>query len=82
MRKHSLTLKGHPTSITLEDEFWRVLKTIAKSRGMSIAALVDEIDESRLKTKNPNGLSSALRIYILGWVIENCLPLESGDLSN
>tara|TARA_B100001750_G_C15504112_1_gene599194 strand:- start:176 stop:403 length:228 start_codon:yes stop_codon:yes gene_type:complete len=69
MKKRSVTLKGHPTSITLEDEFWRELKNIAAQREISIAALVNEIDEDRLKTLS-GGLSSAIRIYILNWVIE------------
>ena len=69
MKKRSVTLKGHPTSITLEDEFWRELKHIAARREISIAALVNEIDEDRLKTLS-GGLSSAIRIYILNWVIE------------
>ena len=71
MKKRSVTLKGHPTSITLEDEFWRELKHIAARREISIAALVNEIDEDRLKTLS-GGLSSAIRIYILNWVIETC----------
>ena len=70
MKKRSITLKGHPTSITLEDEFWRILKKIALTRDLSIAELVNEIDEGRLKTMS-GGLSSAIRVYILGWVIEN-----------
>ena len=69
MKKRSVTLKGHPTSITLEDEFWRELKHLAARREISIAALVNEIDEDRLKTLS-GGLSSAIRIYILNWVIE------------
>lgn len=69
MKKRSVTLKGHPTSITLEDEFWRELKNIAARREISIATLVNEIDEDRLKTLS-GGLSSAIRIYILNWVIE------------
>lgn len=70
MKKRSITLKGHPTSITLEDEFWRILKKIAFQRNLSIAELVNEIDESRLK-KMSGGLSSAIRVYILDWVILN-----------
>ncbi|PCH99470.1 MAG: aryl-sulfate sulfotransferase [Alphaproteobacteria bacterium] len=68
MKKRSVTLQGHPTSITLEDEFWVVLKRIAKDRNQSIASLIDAIDEKRLETTH-GGLSSAIRIFILNDVI-------------
>jgi len=45
MKKHSVTLRGHATSITLEDEFWIILKQIAIDKNQSIASLIDEIDE-------------------------------------
>lgn len=62
MAKHSLSIAGHQTSVTLEDEFWTALNEIARSDGRSIAALVAEIDASR-----PAGasLSSAIRVYLL-----------------
>ena len=68
MKKHSVTLRGHATSITLEDEFWVILKSIAKSQKQSIASLIDEIDDKRLETTE-GGLSSALRVYVLNHVI-------------
>lgn len=61
MKKHSVNIKGHRTSITLEDAFWQDLKDIAVKRGLSLNALISEIDETR-KTAN---LSSALRLYVL-----------------
>lgn len=68
MKKHSVTLRGHATSITLEDEFWIILKKIAKDNDQSIASLIDEIDEKRLD--NPTGgLSSAIRLYVLNWAL-------------
>lgn len=60
MRKHSLLLNGHQTSVSLEDAFWDQLMTIAKARGQSINKLVTEIDH--LRTTN---LSSALRVFVL-----------------
>ncbi|OEJ67841.1 aryl-sulfate sulfotransferase [Magnetovibrio blakemorei] len=60
MRKHSLLLNGHQTSVSLEDAFWDELMTIAKARGQSINKLVTEIDH--LRTTN---LSSALRVFVL-----------------
>jgi predicted DNA-binding ribbon-helix-helix protein len=66
MRKRSITIHGHPTSISLEDEFWQELAAIAKQRQSSLNALVTEIDKARGTQKNGGGnLSSALRVYVL-----------------
>ena len=64
IRKHSATLHGHRTSFTLEDEFWDELKAIASYRGISLASLIAEIDDSRAVDAN---LSSSLRVYVLEW---------------
>lgn len=66
MRKRSITIHGHQTSISLEDEFWDELAAIARSRQLSLNALVTEIDETRGAQKKSNGnLSSTLRVYVL-----------------
>jgi len=65
IRKHSATLHGHRTSFSLEDAFWTELKAIASVRGMSLAALISEIDDGREAGSN---LSSALRLYVLRWL--------------
>jgi len=70
MKKRSVTLQGHATSITLEDEFWDQLIAIANGRGQSIASLIDEIDELRLTTTS-GGLSSAIRVYVLNDVLKS-----------
>ena len=62
MHKISVSLSGHQTSISLEQEFFDVLQTIAKERGISVASIIKNIDESRLPESN---LSSAIRIWIL-----------------
>jgi predicted DNA-binding ribbon-helix-helix protein len=63
MRKRSITIDGHRTSISLEDAFWQELGAIAEARRLSINALVTEIDQGQGgRTKN---LSSALRLYVL-----------------
>ena len=59
MPKHSLTIAGHATSLTLEPIFWNALQTAAATEGRPLAALVAEIDEAR--TTN---LSSAVRIWL------------------
>ncbi|HZG31260.1 Ribbon-helix-helix domain-containing protein [Ensifer adhaerens] len=62
IRKHSVTLRGHRTSFSLEDEFWTEAMAIARARNMSIAALLTEIDEARDPDSN---LSSAIRVHVL-----------------
>ena len=62
MRKRSVRIRGHQTSISLEDAFWRELVAIAGERELSLTALVAEIDASRSSRGN---LSSALRLYVL-----------------
>jgi len=60
MRKHSLVIAGHATSVSLEQEFWDVLKEIADKRGIALAALIAEVDAER-----EENLSSALRLHVL-----------------
>lgn len=60
IRKRSVIVAGHRTSVSLEPEFWTALRDIAEQRGLSINALVAEVDKGR----NGN-LSSALRVFVL-----------------
>ena len=60
MKKHSLVIAGHATSVSLEQEFWDALRELADRRGISLAALIAEIDAERQEN-----LSSALRLYVL-----------------
>ncbi len=62
MRKRSVTIDGHRTSVSLEDAFWTELAAIATERGLSLGALIAEIDHARAA---PVNLSSALRLYVL-----------------
>ncbi len=64
MRKHSVVIAGHGTSVSLEALFWDALKDIAKARGLSLNRLITEIDENR-----GENLSSAIRVYVLSWFI-------------
>ena len=66
MRKRSITIHGHQTSISLEDEFWDELAAIAQARELSLNALVTEIDKARdTHTSGGGNLSSTLRVYVL-----------------
>ncbi|MEX2454635.1 MAG: ribbon-helix-helix domain-containing protein [Rhodospirillaceae bacterium] len=60
MRKRSVTIAGHRTSVSLEDAFWSDLLAIAAARGLSVNALIAEIDDGR-----EANLSSAIRLYVL-----------------
>lgn len=61
-RKRSLTLRGHRTSVSLEDAFWDALREIAHARGQPLNALAAEIDAARdLET----GLATAIRLFVL-----------------
>ena len=60
--KRSVTIRGHRTSFSLEQPFFEALVEIAAGRGISIAALVAEVDGARPKGAN---LSSALRVFVL-----------------
>jgi predicted DNA-binding ribbon-helix-helix protein len=63
LRKRSVLVAGHKTSVSLEAEFWDELRAIAAARGISLNALIAEIDQSR-----GGNLSSALRLYVLDWL--------------
>ncbi|WP_341235281.1 ribbon-helix-helix domain-containing protein [uncultured Sulfitobacter sp.] len=60
--KHSVTLRGHRTSISLEDEFWSEFKEIAADLNLPINALVAQIDADRGMEA---GLASAIRVFVL-----------------
>ncbi|WP_170445803.1 ribbon-helix-helix domain-containing protein [Ruegeria arenilitoris] len=62
--KRSLTLKGHRTSVSLEDEFWQAFRDIAKAKGLPINVLASEIDFAR---DPETGLASAIRVFVLNW---------------
>ena len=60
--KHSLTLRGHRTSVSLEEEFWQAFRSIAAERGVTLNQLAVEVDEAR---DGDVGLASAIRVFVL-----------------
>jgi len=62
LEKRSVSLSGHRTSVALEPEFWAALEGIAARAGVSLAALVMQVDEQR-GVERP--LASALRVFAL-----------------
>lgn len=60
--KHSLTLRGHRTSVSLEKEFWDAFRDIARDNDTPINTLAAQIDEAR---GTDAGLASAIRVFVL-----------------
>ena len=60
--KRSLTLRGHRTSVSLEDEFWEAFREIAARKDRPVNDLAAEIDA----TRGPDlGLATAIRLFVL-----------------
>lgn len=68
MRKRSVTIDGHRTSISLEDAFWNELVLVARQRMISLNTLVTEVDHAR--TAEDVNLSSALRLFVLKEILK------------
>ena len=60
LKKYSVSLNGHRTSISLEPAFWEQLNALAAAQKKSLQKLIEEIDKKR-----GGNLSSALRLYVL-----------------
>jgi predicted DNA-binding ribbon-helix-helix protein len=60
LKKYSVRIAGHPTSISLEPEFWAAFTRLAALQGTSTGALIAEIDAAR-----SGGLSGAIRLFVL-----------------
>ena len=65
--KHSLTLRGHRTSVSLEPEFWGEFRRIAAERDQTLNGLAIKIDEAR----GDVGLASAIRVFVLNTLRDN-----------
>ena len=61
MKKISVSLSGHQTSISLEPEFIDALHKIAANKNQAVGTIINEID----KTRGETNLSSAVRVWIL-----------------
>ncbi len=65
LRKRSITLAGHGTSLALEPAFWSALEAMAQTRGVSLAVLVGGVDKAR----GDAPLASACRLAALEWAM-------------
>ncbi len=60
IKKRSVSLAGHRTSVSIEDEFWDELKKLAAREKLTVTDLLTRLDAER-----PGNLSSAIRLYVL-----------------
>ncbi len=63
--KHSVSISGHRTSISLEKEFWDLFCQYAEQNDISLNSLIAQIDETRV-----GNLSSAVRLFVLDKLLE------------
>lgn len=75
LKKRSVSLSGHATSVALEPEFWAVLDRISAERGLSPAGLLVQIDAGR--GRRP--LASACRVLALEWGLGHRPAIDSHD---
>ena len=66
MKKISVSLSGHQTSITLEPEFIEILQKLSIQQKRSIASIINEIDS---KLQPNTNLSSAVRVWVLNQIL-------------
>ncbi len=66
MKKRSITIAGHRTSVTLEEAFWVELNRLAREEGLTVAQLITRLDSERIRDgQTLANLSSACRLYVL-----------------
>jgi predicted DNA-binding ribbon-helix-helix protein len=61
VKKRSIVIRNHKTSISLEDMFWACLRQIARERARTVSELIGMLDTER----NGGNLSSAIRVFVL-----------------
>lgn len=62
--KRSITIAGHPTSVSLEPVFWSALEEAARDAQLPLSALVARIDAERIAAPDPSNLASAVRVWL------------------
>jgi len=72
MKKRSVKIQGHSTSISLEEEFWTAFRMIAKERKQSASSILAELDRKRGR----QNLSSAIRVFVLRYFQDKVTPPE------
>ncbi|MEM7569982.1 MAG: ribbon-helix-helix domain-containing protein [Pseudomonadota bacterium] len=64
VEKHSVSIRGHRTSLSLEPIFWQELQEDARRQQISVAQLIATLDDARIARKDGLNLSSAIRVYL------------------
>lgn len=62
IKKHSIAINDHKTSISLEDDFWSGLKKIADAEHKTLSGLVESIAAA-----HEGSLSSAIRLFVFSY---------------
>jgi predicted DNA-binding ribbon-helix-helix protein len=70
LKKRSITLLGHSTSVALEPEFWEALEALARAERSTLTTLIGRIDEGRAGRP----LASACRVAALKWAQQAASP--------
>ncbi len=76
MKKRSISIHGHQTSVSLEPEFWAVIDEMAETRSLSVSALIRTLDDQRLAGMPERNLSSYLRVAALNHLRQ---PRDAGE---
>lgn len=75
LRKRSLILAGHDTSVALEPAFWAVLERMITHKNVTLVQLVTQVDAARAPEQS---LASALRVTALEWLEQGVQTLPPG----
>jgi predicted DNA-binding ribbon-helix-helix protein len=75
VKKRSIVIGRHKTSITLEDSFWSSLRQIARERVTTVSELIRTLDASR----NGGNLSSTIRVFVLNHYRNNVARIAPPD---
>jgi predicted DNA-binding ribbon-helix-helix protein len=71
VKKRSIAIGGHKTSVSLEDYFWTSLKQIARERTSTVSELVEVLDAAR----EVGSLSSTIRVFVLDHYRNNVVSM-------
>jgi predicted DNA-binding ribbon-helix-helix protein len=74
VRKRSVVVAGHRTSVSLERAFWDALRDMAQKDRKTINQLVSDIDTGRT-----GNLSSAIRVRLLAEARNGRLPFPGDE---
>ena len=73
--KHSVTIAGHETALTLEPMFWDALRAAAAAQALPLNALIARIDADRIVLATPPNLASAIRQYLFAAALADAAKL-------